>query len=229
MELLALYHRLLKEFGPRGWWPVRRDFRPKEWEICMGTVLTQNTSWRNVERALDNLSANGILTPEDVLETGKEALENLIRPSGYYRQKAERLKGLAKFVLGYGGFETFRKNVKREDLLEVKGIGLETCDSILLYACGQAYFVIDSYTRRLVGSLGIKASDYESLRGLFESSLPKDVDLYKEFHALIVEWGKRYSARARKTRNITSNRTPKTRNKTRKTQKNTHSDLPPDR
>lgn len=192
MELTTLYEKLLKKFGRQEWWPARRDFSPKEWEICVGAILTQNTNWNNVERALDNLRRKGITSPRGTLKIRTEELERVIRPSGFYRQKAERLKTLARFILDFGSFSEFRKNVKRNELLGMKGIGPETCDSILLYACGRPCFVIDSYTRRFVRAFGLDvAEDYESLREFFESSVRKDVELYKEFHALIVEWGKR--------------------------------------
>ena len=191
VSLLKEYEKLLKAYGPQAWWPMRRGFAPKEWEVCVGAILTQNTNWRNVERALDNLIKNKVVTPEATLKTSAKKLELLVRPSGFYKQKAERLKALAKFVLGFGSFDNFKK-VERHELLKVKGIGPETCDSILLYACERPCFVIDAYTKRFVRSLGLKAAqDYESLRSYFEMRLPKDVTLYKEFHALIVEWGKR--------------------------------------
>jgi endonuclease-3 related protein len=190
-DLLNEYEKLLKAHGRQEWWPSSRNFRPREWEVCVGAILTQNTSWRNVERALQNLLENKIVTPTSVLETKKQRLEEIIRPSGFYRQKAERLKTLARFVLAFGSFGKFRKKVRREELLKVKGIGFETCDSILLYACGRPYFVVDAYTKRFIKSLGLKTeTDYESLRHYFEKHLPREVSLYKEFHALIVEWGK---------------------------------------
>jgi len=189
-DLLDAYEKLLKSHGRQAWWPMKRRFRPSEWEVCVGAILTQNTNWRNVEKALDSLIKNKVVTPEATLKTSRQRLEQLIRSSGFYKQKAERLKTLARFVLSCGSFEKFRK-VERSELLKVKGIGPETCDSILLYACGRPYFVIDAYTRRFVRLLGIKeAKDYEALRAYFEKNLPHDLKLYKEFHALIVEWGK---------------------------------------
>jgi len=118
-------------------------------------------------------------------------LERLVKPSGFYRQKAKRLKSFAKFVVDFDG--NFYKNVTRDELLAIKGIGRETADSILLYACSKPYFVVDAYTRRLFSRLGlIKGSeDYEKLRKMFEERLPKDAELYKEFHALVVEHEKR--------------------------------------
>jgi len=196
MDLLRVYENFLKEFGPQGWWPIERKFEPKEWEICLGAILTQNTNWKNVEKALDNLENAGLRTPEDIVRTPIRKLERIIRPSGFYKQKAKRLKALAEFVVKFGGFEEFKRGVKREELLKVKGIGFETADSILLYACERLHFVVDAYTKRLVRHMGLDRKfglkmDYESLRKFFEKNLPKDVSLYKEFHALIVEWGKR--------------------------------------
>jgi endonuclease-3 related protein len=183
---------LLKEFGRMNWWPAGREFVPKEWEVCAGAILTQNTNWKNVEKALDNLEAAGIITPGATLNLRQEKLELLVRPSGFYRQKAVRLKALAELVSEFGNFDNFVKKVRREELLAVNGIGPETADSILLYACGRPVFVADAYTRRFLEAVGVKtAHDYESLRRYFEERLPEDVDLYKEFHALIVEWGKR--------------------------------------
>lgn len=193
------YEKLLKEYGPQAWWPMRRGFSPKEWEVCVGAILTQNTNWRNVEKALDNLIKSNVVTPEATLKTSSRRLEQLVRPSGFYKQKAERLKTLAKFVLSYGSFSDF-KRVERQELLKVKGVGPETADSILLYACGRPFFVIDAYTKRFARSLGMKPADYETLRAHFESRLPKDVALYKEFHALIVEWGKPVSSSQKPSR-----------------------------
>lgn len=190
-DLVKIYGNLLKEFGRQDWWPARRNFKPKGWEVCVGAILTQNTNWKNVERALDNLGRNKIISPASIIKIDARKLEEMVRPSGFYKQKAERLKTLSKFVLCFGSFEKFRKTVERSELLRVKGIGPETADSILLYACNRPYFVIDAYTKKLVKTLGIKTkTDYESLQTYFEKSLLRDVPLYKEFHALIVEWGK---------------------------------------
>lgn len=208
--LLKTYHKLLDVFGSQNWWPMEGGFEPKEWEVCLGAILTQNTNWKNVERALENLKKRNIISPLDIIKIGKEKLAGLIKPSGYYNQKAIRLKGFADFVLGFGGFRQFSKGVSREDLLKVRGIGPETCDSILLYALGRPYFVVDAYTRRVFFRLGIlkepesltaknnrkKPSsgnlDYEKIRMFFEKEIPKDTSLYREYHALIVELGKRF-------------------------------------
>jgi endonuclease-3 related protein len=180
--LTEIYSLLLKVLGPQKWWPLRGDFSPANWEICVGAVLTQNTSWKNVEKALENLEQASILSREDILKTTPETLAQTIRPAGYFNQKARKLKELASF----NGEPT------REGLLSLWGIGKETADSILLYAYNKPYFVIDAYTRRVFSRLGLIKGDegYDELRLLFEKSIPRDVGLYKEYHALIVNLGK---------------------------------------
>ncbi|MBI4176257.1 MAG: endonuclease III domain-containing protein [Candidatus Aenigmarchaeota archaeon] len=204
MNSLAIYRKLLSHYGSQGWWPASGGFRPREWEICVGAILTQNTSWNNVEKALLNLRKNNCVSVKGMIDVDTRRLENMIKPSGFFRQKADRLKILASFVNSFsksgdkiagrhsGSFEDFRRNVTREGLLGVKGIGPETADSILLYACGRPYFVVDAYTRRIFHRLGLLEHnlDYEKTRNFFESSLPKDANLYNEFHALIVNLGK---------------------------------------
>ncbi len=153
----------------------------------MGAVLTQNTNWNNVKRALDNLKADGAVTYQDILALEDRSLKRLVRPAGFYNQKAERLKTLAGFVAGFGSFKGFAQQVSREQLLELKGIGPETADSILLYACGRPCFVVDAYTRRVFYRMGFLEGDesYEVVQKFFESRMPRDVSLYKELHALI--------------------------------------------
>lgn len=187
--LRVTYRELLKRYGKQNWWPsVTRN----KFEICIGAILTQNTNWRNVEKAIGNLIDADSVDPATIVNMPAKKLERLIRPSGFFRQKTKRLKELSRFVLSYGSFERFAKNVTREELLSVNGIGKETADSILLYACGKPYFVVDAYTRRLLSGLGlIKGNEeYDEIRRLFESELQKNVELYKEFHALIVKHGK---------------------------------------
>ncbi len=199
MELMALYKELLNNIGSQEWWPASRNFSPIEWEICAGAILTQNTNWKNVEKALDNLKENRIDTPQKTLNIKTELLEQIIRPSGFYKQKAERLKILAKLIHRFKNFSEFKKNITREVLLETKGIGPETADSILLYACNRPFFVIDAYTKRIVKAFGVGIpEDYETLRKHFENSIPKDIKIYKEFHALIVEWSKKERKQSRK-------------------------------
>ncbi len=182
--LLRIYKRLLKALGPQGWWPVSHGLEPPEWEIMVGAVLTQNTAWANVERALENLTGTGVRNRESLLRLSESELAELIKPSGYYNQKAKKLRVLA----GFAGPHT------RESLLSLWGIGPETADSILLYAHSKAYFVVDAYTRRIFTRLGLISPSwgYEDVREFFESRLPRDPEIYKEFHALIVAMAKRF-------------------------------------
>jgi len=202
MEPASAYRSLLKELGPQGWWPVTTEEKPEyhpgdysyprseqqQWEICVGAVLTQNTSWKNVEKALGNLRSTGVTDINSFLKIKKEKLAKLIRSSGYYNQKAVKLKEFARTIQSSGGVGEFLKKVTRDQLLEVKGIGPETADSILLYAGKRPFFVVDAYTRRLFGFP--KEMSYEEIRSLFESRLPRDRKIYNEFHALIVQKGK---------------------------------------
>jgi endonuclease-3 related protein len=192
MELITIYKKLLTHFGRQNWWPASFGFKPAGLEICTGAILTQNTSWQNVERALKNLKEAGCTTLDDFLKITEARLKKVIRPAGFFNQKAERLKLFAKYVSGFNSVEDFFRNVTREQLLEIKGIGPETADSILLYAANRPCFVIDAYTRRIFSRMGLigENRDYEKVRSFFESNLPKDISLYKEFHALIVELGK---------------------------------------
>jgi len=176
-KLLEIYEKLLRSFGEQGWWPADTKL-----EVIVGAVLTQNTNWKNVEKAIKNLKKEGLLGWKRLLEVSEERLAEVIRPAGFYRLKAKRLKE----VLGY--LSRVRRP-KREDLLKVNGVGEETADSILLYAYHVPTFVVDAYTRRIMGRvMGVKGD----LKEFFESNLPKDLKLFKEFHALLVELGKRF-------------------------------------
>jgi len=186
-KFVLVYEKLKKEFGHQNWWPVKTGSR---FEICIGAILTQNTNWKNVEKALNNLIAAKALNPRIIAEMPKAKLEKLIRPSGFYKQKAERLKTFSNFFLNKNNFY---KNITREELLKVKGIGKETADSILLYACNKPFFVVDAYTKRSFSRIGlISENDYEKIRTIFEKNIPRDISFYKEFHALIVELSKKY-------------------------------------
>lgn len=183
--MMKHYRRLLSRFGHQHWWPADTPY-----EVLVGAVLTQNTNWRNVERALDNLRAVDALSEQAILALPMEELERLIRPSGFYKQKAERLKAATAKWLELKGTGASTPELRKE-WLSVKGIGKETADSILLYAMGRPIFVIDAYTRRFCkAELGKEFKGYDEYRGLFEDGIPRDVELYKEYHALIVEWGK---------------------------------------
>jgi len=169
------------------WWPVRHDFEPPVLEIAVGAVLTQNTSWRNAERALARMHEKKLTTARAIAHANVRTLQSAIRPAGFYRQKAMRVKTLATFLS-----EKRFMNVERDELLALNGIGHETADSVLLYALNARSFVIDAYTRRVFSRLGTIDGDetYDELKQLFERAVPKSADTYKEFHALIVEHAK---------------------------------------
>jgi len=198
--MLDVYKILLKRFGSQDWWPVGRDFSPPEWEVEVGATLTQNTNWSNVEKALDNLKKKGITNRESTQGIPERKLAELIRPSGYFNQKAKKLKILAKFSSKSCASAQEMQHISRskaarptrEDLLSLWGIGPETADSILLYAYGVPTFVVDAYTRRIFTRLGILSGkeSYDEIKERFESRIPRDVELYKEFHALIVRLAK---------------------------------------
>jgi len=185
--LIKYYERLFKAVGPRGWWPAETPF-----EVIIGAILTQNTAWKNVEKAIHNLKDAGVLSPEGLREIDPRALARLIRPSGYYRQKAKKIKRFVKYLWQrYNGsleaMEEQSTDALREELLRLNGIGPETADSILLYALGRASFVVDTYTRRILSRHGLveEGIRYEALRRVFMENLPADVGLYNEYHALL--------------------------------------------
>lgn len=188
-----IYKMLLKKYGRQNWWPISGNFDPPELEICIGAVLTQNTNWKNVEKALESMISQKRTSARSIANCPIEVLEQTIRSSGFFRQKAERIQELCKFILSFEG--DFYRDITREQLLALPGIGPETADAIMLYACGKPFFVIDAYTRRMFSRFGIIKGneDYETLRAFFESRLPEDVEMFKEFHALIVEHEKRVS------------------------------------
>ncbi|MEK7851396.1 MAG: endonuclease III domain-containing protein [Deltaproteobacteria bacterium] len=190
--LLKVYDKLYKTYGPQHWWPGDTPF-----EVIVGAILTQNTSWGNVEKAIRNLKAEGILSPEDLRDVNHNHLAMLIRPSGYFNIKAGRLKHFIEYLFKrHGGSlkKMFSLELKqlRHELLEVKGIGPETADSILLYAGGYPVFVVDAYTVRIFQRLGILPEEvtYHETQEIFMDSLPDDVKLFNEYHALIVRLGK---------------------------------------
>lgn len=191
-RLLRLYRLMENHFGPTHWWPGDTPF-----EIALGAILTQNTAWTHVEKAIGQLKHAGLMHPQRLLDAPVELLEKAVRPSGYYRQKAERLRAFTAYLVnGYGGsmkrMALRDAKMLRRELLAIKGIGPETADDILLYACGKPVFVVDTYTRRMLSRHGIadEKSPYESLRGLFEGHLPHEVALFQEYHGLIVFTGK---------------------------------------
>lgn len=164
-------------------------------EICVGAILTQNTNWNNVVLVLRNMHEAELTCPERVAQVRAAKLQACVRASGYYRQKAKKLKIFSKYICdNYSGKTSCLLKGglvgKREELLGLWGLGPETADSILLYAGVKPIFVIDAYTKRLCQNLGVELVDYDDYRLYFESNLPKSVKLYKEYHALIVAWGK---------------------------------------
>ncbi|MBU0591655.1 endonuclease [Candidatus Micrarchaeota archaeon] len=195
-RVFLLYDRLLEESGPQNWWPAETPY-----EVVVGAILTQNTNWKNVEKAIANLKKENLLNESSILKTENQELETLIRSSGFYRQKAERLKlATKKWIELQNRKDKLQLNTPelREEWLSVKGIGKETADSILLYAMDHPIFVIDAYTRRFCKAefgLEFGVKDYDDCRMFFEKNLPKEnaLELFKEYHALIVEWGKRDS------------------------------------
>lgn len=206
-----IYGALLKYFGPRGWWPIRGVYSAGDYsaprseeemlEICVGAILTQNTSWSNVEKALELLRRENLFSLKRLSAVSEAKLAGLVRSSGYFRQKAKKLKIFASEVLGHGSLESFfgrPTSVVREELLSIWGIGPETADSMLLYAGRHPVFVIDAYTKRIMSRLGVCASDvdYDSLQEIFHKSLAADVVIFNEYHALLVELAKRSCAKS---------------------------------
>jgi len=186
-----VYDRLLTAYGPQGWWPGETPF-----EVMVGAVLVQNTAWKNVEKAIENLRQADLLEPNRLFATVPEELEELIRPAGYFRLKARRLRNLLALVVEqYAGSleQMFASDAEtlRAELLAVNGIGPETADSILLYAANKARFVVDTYTQRVFKRHGWleEEADYHATQAHFESNLERDSTLYGEYHALLVRVG----------------------------------------
>lgn len=191
-DLLRIYRKLLSHFGKQHWWPAETRF-----EMMMGAILVQRTTWKNVEHVIKGLKDKDLMHPHFLASAALERVENLIRPIGFYKQKAERIIDVAQYLVkNYGGSLDKLLNKPQEslrkELLSLRGVGLETADSILLYAANKLVFPIDAYTKRLCKRLGVKEAEYEELRKLFENNLPKNLEIYKEFRALIVRLGKTY-------------------------------------
>jgi endonuclease-3 related protein len=192
-QLTDIYARLYARFGPQHWWPHHAG----AFEVIVGAILTQNTAWTNVEKALANLKRARLLTPTALNRVTTARLARLIRPSGYFNLKAKKLKAFARFVCAeHRGrlAHLFARDAARlrEELLAVYGIGPETADSIVLYAARQPIFVVDAYTRRVMARLGLARADatYDELQRLFMEHLPREERLFNEYHALIVALGK---------------------------------------
>jgi endonuclease-3 related protein len=193
-QLTEIYQILLERFGPQHWWPGETQF-----EIVVGAILTQNTSWANVEKAITNLKAADLLSPAKLHELDIARLAELIRPAGYFNIKAKRLKSFLNWLFDqYAGelpnLEQVNTERLRAELLAVKGIGPETADSILLYAFDRPVFVVDAYTARICARhrLVDPDADYEQLQDLFQSNLMPGTQLFNEYHALLVRLGKEF-------------------------------------
>lgn len=212
MVLNEIFTKLLDSYSYQGWWPITdydgenptktgstRGYHPKDYsfprnslqkfEIIVGAVLTQNTSWPQVEKSIINLKEVINLTPFEILNMDENEFKCAIKPSGYYNQKYNYLRNISEFYISLQGSTPLRK-----DLLSVKGIGPETADSILLYAYGEKEFVVDAYTRRIFSHLGLinKKDSYNKIKKLFEDNFEGEVNDYQEYHALIVEHAKNY-------------------------------------
>lgn len=192
--LVKIYATLFDAFGPQQWWPGDTPF-----EIAVGAILTQNTNWGNVEKAINNLKHKKCLSANTLHKMSHKQLASLIKPAGYFNIKAKRLKNFMDFLAinfksSMNRMKSEDTNVLRERLLDVNGIGPETADSILLYALDKPIFVIDAYTKRVLGrhKLASEKADYHELQELFHNTLPMDLKLFNEFHALFVMVGKDY-------------------------------------
>jgi len=187
MRFKSVYQSLFKKYGEQKWWPADSPF-----EVMVGAILTQNTAWLNVERALDNLKHANVLTPQKIIESNHDALAQWLKPSGYFNIKAKRLKQFCEWYVEQNEYAGLKQNhsIKlREMLLSVNGVGPETADDILLYAFNRKIFVIDAYTRRIFSRLDLvdASLDYEALRSVFETELESEsAALFNEYHALIV-------------------------------------------
>ena len=188
---MAVYLTLYEHFGWLNWWPADSDF-----EVCVGAILTQNTAWTNVEKAINNLKANGMMSPQAILSASKIDIANLIKSSGYFNQKARYLKDFCSFLSKNSFTELKRIDLKkaRDLLLGVKGVGKETADSILLYALDRPVFVIAAYTKRVLSRMGFIKENigYDELQSFFHKRLLGDLDLFKDYHAQIVMIAKTY-------------------------------------
>jgi endonuclease-3 related protein len=206
-QFKEVYRRLHNRFGPQGWWPIKNKYKKKnfltpknrreQFEIIIGAVLTQNTSWKNVEKALENLRRKNLISPREILKTSNKKVSKLIRPAGYYNQKTIYLKNISKFLVDNKNLE--KENIKtlRSKLLSIKGIGPETADSIILYAFKKPSFVVDLYTKRIFSRLGVcdYKTEYHKLQDKFHKNISKKTLVYNEYHALLVELAKKHCSK----------------------------------
>ena len=206
-KIHEIYRTLLSGYGKQGWWPLSKDnlytkhhngapeTEKDILEICLGAILTQNTNWNNVEKCIYNLNKEKLIDVKRLKKIKTEKLSQLIRSSGYYNQKAIKIKNFIDYIYNkkISDLKNKKKEELRAELLAIKGIGPETADSIMLYAFEKPIFVIDAYTKRIFSRLGLCKEDvsYDELQKMFMEALPRDVKLFKEYHALLVAHGKR--------------------------------------
>lgn len=204
-SIRAVYSQLFDAYGPQGWWPIHgvyeknrmRKFSDHErFEVMLGTILTQNTAWKNVERALDNLHQKSLIDPTKIARRSHRELAKLIRPAGYYNQKAARIKLLARFLMKHSirKLRTMPLPNLRDELLLLSGVGPETADSIILYALDRPRFVIDAYTKRIFSRFGVckPTISYDQLQSIIEEAIAANVKTYQEYHALLVALAKKH-------------------------------------
>jgi endonuclease-3 related protein len=195
--LMEIYNLLFTAFGPQHWWPAETDL-----EMIIGAILTQNTSWSNVEKAIQNLKEKNLVSVKGLRDIPAPILAEYIRPAGYYNLKVRRLKNLISLIQNkhdgdLNSLFSLDTETIRKELLSVKGIGLETADSMILYGAGRALFVVDTYTHRILSRHGLieEEAGYFEVQMLFMDTLPHDVELFQEFHALLVKTGKNFCRR----------------------------------
>ena len=207
-QIKQIYNILLKKYSHQNWWPVTLEIEltPKyhkniiltekqQLEICFGAILTQNTNWKNVEKAIIELNKNKLIDVNEILKIKNEKLAKIIKSSGYHNQKAKKLKNFCEFLSkNYNGKLRllFKNNIEtlRKELLAINGIGPETADSIILYAAKKPIFVIDAYTKRIFSRIGFREKTYDEFQHLFMKNMQNSEKLFNEYHALIVELGK---------------------------------------
>jgi endonuclease-3 related protein len=199
VKLNLFYNKLYNFFGPQKWWPADSPF-----EVMIGAILTQNTNWANVEKAITNLKTNKLLNPQKLYSITDARLAKLIRPAGYYNIKAKRIKNFLSFFVKIHKGDIKRLSGMpieklRKELLAINGIGPETADSIILYALEKPAFVVDAYTKRILlrHKMLKSRATYEEIQNLFRNSFKKDVKLFNEYHALLVRTGKDFCLKSK--------------------------------
>ncbi|PLW80023.1 endonuclease [Candidatus Woesearchaeota archaeon] len=204
-KINKIFNRLFAHFGPLGWWPVTRHnpypeylggpINDKErFEIVIGAILTQNTTWKNVEKALINLNKKNLFNPKKIIDISKEELGEIIRSAGYYNQKSKKLKEISQFIIDNKNLEKLEVSTLREKLLEIKGVGPETGDSIVLYAFNKPTSVVDTYTKRIFSRIGLmdEKRSYEDFKLFQEENFSVEPYKLQELHALLVEHAKEF-------------------------------------